>query len=71
MPAAFLVVEPGQIQREDGTKVKVDAKTTTTEQIRILWRTASSPELGFLIPLFFSECKDLILPLAKADRDRR
>ncbi|KAF5373346.1 hypothetical protein D9615_007462 [Tricholomella constricta] len=53
-PASFLISNPEQVQREDGSKVKVDARTSTREQFSILWRTIRSKEMGLLLPLFFS-----------------
>ncbi|KXN86553.1 hypothetical protein AN958_09857 [Leucoagaricus sp. SymC.cos] len=52
-PAAFLISNPERVQREDGTEVKVEAKTSTREQVRIFWRTACSSRLGLLLPIFF------------------
>jgi len=53
-PASFLISNPEQVQREDGTKVKVDARTSTREQFRVLWKTLISKDMGLLLPLFFS-----------------
>ncbi|KAG6865707.1 hypothetical protein C0991_012523 [Blastosporella zonata] len=55
VPAAFLISNPEQVQREDGTKVKVNVQTSTREQFRKLWAAIISKELGLLIPIFFSE----------------
>ncbi|RDB23856.1 hypothetical protein Hypma_009037 [Hypsizygus marmoreus] len=54
VPVAFLISNPEQVQREDGTKVKVDERTTNREQFRLLWRTIVSREVGLLLPIFFS-----------------
>ncbi|KAG6910232.1 hypothetical protein DXG01_012367 [Tephrocybe rancida] len=53
VPTAFLISNPEQVQREDGTKVKVDERTTTREQFRKLWSSILSKEMGLLIPIFF------------------
>ncbi|KAJ3571908.1 hypothetical protein NP233_g3432 [Leucocoprinus birnbaumii] len=53
-PVAFLISNPENVQREDGTEVKVEIKTSTKEQLVILWRTVSSHQLGLLSPLFFA-----------------
>ncbi|KIJ33532.1 hypothetical protein M422DRAFT_233675 [Sphaerobolus stellatus SS14] len=54
LPTAFLLSNPEHVQREDGTKVTVEKKTSTKEQAKILGRTILSRKLGLLIPLFFS-----------------
>ncbi|RDB23863.1 hypothetical protein Hypma_009038 [Hypsizygus marmoreus] len=54
LPISFIISNPEKVQREDRTKVKVDDKTTTVQQIKILGRTVVSKEIGFLLPLFFS-----------------
>ncbi|TFK39963.1 hypothetical protein BDQ12DRAFT_722161 [Crucibulum laeve] len=54
LPISFLISNPQLVQREDGTKVKVDKRTSTVEQIKILGRTIISRDMGFLLPLFFS-----------------
>ncbi|KAF8075059.1 major facilitator superfamily domain-containing protein [Lyophyllum atratum] len=54
VPAAFLISNPEQVEREDGTKVKVEPRTSTREQIRILGKSIISKEMGLLLPLFFS-----------------
>ncbi|KAF9453594.1 MFS general substrate transporter [Macrolepiota fuliginosa MF-IS2] len=53
--ASFLISNPERVQREDGTRVNVEAKTSTWKQVRILWQTVSTPKLGLLLPLFFSD----------------
>ncbi|GLB41725.1 putative ion channel regulatory protein UNC-93 [Lyophyllum shimeji] len=53
-PASFLISNPEQVQREDGTRVKVEQRTSTLEQVRILWKTLRSRQMGFLLPLSFS-----------------
>jgi len=54
LPAAFLIVNPEKVRREDGTKVVVDEKTTTGEQVRTLGRICASRKIGFLLPIFCS-----------------
>ncbi|KAF9005977.1 major facilitator superfamily domain-containing protein [Cyathus striatus] len=53
-PISFLLSNPELVQREDGTKVKVEKKTSTAEQVKILGHTILSKKLGLLLPLFFS-----------------
>ncbi|KAG6910231.1 hypothetical protein DXG01_012366 [Tephrocybe rancida] len=54
LPFAIAISDPEKVQREDGTKVKVDTATSTTEQLRILARAVTSKKLGFLLPIFFN-----------------
>lgn len=54
LPLAFLISNPKRVHREDGTQVVEDAKTTTKEQLRILWKTVSTRKVGVLLPIFFS-----------------
>lgn len=55
LPLAFLISNPEEVQREDGTKVRVEEKTSTREQLRILGRTMVSRKVGVLLPIFFCE----------------
>ncbi|KAG5639098.1 hypothetical protein H0H81_007042 [Sphagnurus paluster] len=52
-PVAFAISNPHKVQREDGTKVKIDQVTSNAEQIKILGRAVTSKKIGFLLPLFF------------------
>ncbi|KAG6817543.1 hypothetical protein H0H87_007511 [Tephrocybe sp. NHM501043] len=61
VPTAFLISNPEQVQREDGTKVKVNEQTSTREQYRKLWTAITSREMGPLIPIFFSKGTNLCL----------
>lgn len=54
LPFALLISNPQKVQREDGTKVVIDTKTSTTVQLRALWRTVSTRKVGVLLPIFFS-----------------
>ncbi|KAG6813817.1 hypothetical protein H0H92_006761 [Tricholoma furcatifolium] len=51
---AFTIAKPEDVQREDGTKVKVDKTTSSSEQIKILFRALTSRKIAFLLPIFFS-----------------
>lgn len=54
-PTAFLISNPEKVQREDGSTVKVDARTSTHDQIKILGKTIISKKIGPLLPIFFSK----------------
>lgn len=54
LPAAFLVSHPDDVQREDGTKVKVDSKTTVQEPFRLMWKIVSTQRMGMSLPIFSS-----------------
>lgn len=54
-PTAFSISNPEKVQREDGSTVKVDARTSTHDQIKILGKTIISRKIGPLLPIFFSK----------------
>ncbi|KAB5585028.1 hypothetical protein GE09DRAFT_1166021 [Coniochaeta sp. 2T2.1] len=54
LPFAFLLSPPEKTRRADGTRIVVAAKTTTREQLRQLWKTASTRQVGLLLPIFFA-----------------
>ncbi|RSL43056.1 hypothetical protein CEP54_015236 [Fusarium duplospermum] len=53
-PVAFLLAPPDKTQRPDGTHIIVEAKTPAKEQLRMLWKTITTPKIGLLLPIFFS-----------------
>ncbi|KAK8035842.1 major facilitator superfamily domain-containing protein [Apiospora marii] len=54
LPLAFLLSPPEKTRRSDGSRIVVEARTTAREQLRQLWRTAASRQVGLLLPVFFS-----------------
>ncbi|KAK7968981.1 MFS general substrate transporter [Apiospora saccharicola] len=54
LPLAFLLSPPEKTRRSDGSRIVVEARTTAREQLRQLWRTATSKQVGLLLPVFFS-----------------
>lgn len=51
---SFLLSPPEKAVRSDGTKIMVDEPTPAKEQLRRLWKTVSTREIGLLLPIFFS-----------------
>ncbi|KAK8050698.1 UNC93-like protein [Apiospora phragmitis] len=41
-------------RRPDGSRIAVEARTTAREQLRRLWRTATTKQIGLLLTVFFS-----------------
>jgi MFS family permease len=54
LPLAFFLSPPEKTKRSDGSKIVVEAKTTTKEQLRQLWKTATTRQVGLLLPIFFA-----------------
>ncbi|KAK8055598.1 MFS general substrate transporter [Apiospora rasikravindrae] len=54
LPLAFLLSPPEKARRSDGSRIVVEARTTAREQLRQLWRTATTKQIGLLLPVFFS-----------------
>ena len=42
-PAAFLVSNHENVERADGTRVKVEAKITAGEQLSLMWKNPEGP----------------------------
>jgi Mg/Co/Ni transporter MgtE len=53
IPLAFLISNPEKVQRQDRSEIPLSDKTSTKEQIRLLWQTCSSRKVGVLLPVFF------------------
>ncbi|KXJ85552.1 major facilitator superfamily domain-containing protein [Microdochium bolleyi] len=51
---SFLLSPPEKAVRSDGSKIVVDPPTPAVEQLRRLWKTVSTREIGLLLPIFFS-----------------
>lgn len=54
LPLSFLLSPPEKTHRADGSKIVVEAKTSSREQLRQLWKTATSRQVGLLLPIFFA-----------------
>ncbi|KAK4450147.1 major facilitator superfamily domain-containing protein [Podospora aff. communis PSN243] len=54
LPLSFLLSPPHKTNRADGSKIVVEARTSTSEQLRQLWKTATTKQIGLLLPIFFS-----------------
>ncbi|KAK8087898.1 hypothetical protein PG997_002859 [Apiospora hydei] len=54
LPLAFLLSPPEKTRRRDGSRIVVEARTTAREQLRQLGRTATTKQIGLLLPVFFS-----------------
>ncbi|KAK3690306.1 major facilitator superfamily domain-containing protein [Podospora appendiculata] len=54
LPLAFLLSPPEKTERADGSRIVVEAKTTTKEQLRLLWKAATTRQIGLMLPIFFA-----------------
>ncbi|KAL8297914.1 hypothetical protein RB597_007089 [Gaeumannomyces tritici] len=54
LPIAFSLSPPHRTVRSDGTAIVVDARTSAAEQLRRIWRTVSTRQVGLMLPIFFS-----------------
>ncbi|GAA5988888.1 hypothetical protein JCM11641_002111 [Rhodosporidiobolus odoratus] len=54
IPTSFLISGPSKVQRADGTRIVLAAKTSTIDQFRALWRTVRGRKIGVLLPVFFA-----------------
>lgn len=54
VPFAFLLSPPEKTNRSDGTHIVVESRTPLGEQIRKLWKTVTTRQIGLLLPIFFA-----------------
>lgn len=53
-PVAFFLSPPEKTVRTDGTTIGVEKRTTVAEQLRRLWKTVTTKQIGLLLPVFFA-----------------
>lgn len=54
VPVSFTLSPPAKTERPDGSLIVVEKKTTTQQQLKLLWKTVSTRQMGLLLPIFFS-----------------
>ena len=54
VPFSFALSPPEKTERPDGSKIVVEKQTSAKEQLRRLWKTVSTRQIGLLLPIFFS-----------------
>lgn len=54
VPVAFTLSSPEKTQRPDGSHIVVETRTPVREQLRKLWKTITTRQIGLLLPVFFA-----------------
>jgi hypothetical protein len=54
VPVSFTLSPPAKTERPDGSLIVVEKKTSSREQLYLLWKTVSTRKMGLLLPIFFS-----------------